>query len=115
MSAHRSVVRAAQLAATQHGLITAAQCRDLGVTRSTIHRRVASAAWVREAPSVYRIAGAPRTWQARALAAVISAGPGALASHRTAAHLWGLEAFPRPAASRSPCRATPGRNADRAS
>ena len=96
MSARRPVVRAAQLAATQHGLISAAQCRDLGVTRSTIHRRVASAAWVREAPSVYRIAGAPRTWQARALAAVISAGPGALASHRTAAHLWGLEGFPAP-------------------
>src|SRR5215204_4534319 len=65
-------------------------------TRGTIHRHVASAAWVREAPSVYGIAGARRTWHARAPAAVMSAGPGALASHRTAAHLWGLEGFPAP-------------------
>jgi hypothetical protein len=65
-------------------------------TRSTIHRHAASAAWVRHAPSVYRIAGAHRMWHARALAAVMSAGPGALASHRTVAHLWGLEGFPAP-------------------
>jgi Transcriptional regulator, AbiEi antitoxin len=96
MSTRPPVVCAAHLAATQHGLITAAQCRDLGVTRSTIHRRVARGAWIRDAPSVYRIAGAPRTWQARAMAAVLSAGEAAVASHRTAAHLWGLEGFPAP-------------------
>ncbi len=96
LSARPPIVRAARLAATQHGLITAAQCRDLGVTRKSIHGLIAPGAWIREGPSVYRIAGAPRTWHARATAAVLSTGPGALASRRTAAHLWGLEGFPAP-------------------
>lgn len=41
-------------------------------------------------PAVYRVAGAPVTWEQRVLAAVLAAGPGAAASHRTAAVLWGL-------------------------
>ena len=96
MSSLRPAERAAQLAATQHGLVTAAQCRELGVTYSTVSRRVITGAWERAGPGVYRMAGAPRTWQARAHGAVLAAGPDALASHRTAAHLWGLRGFPAP-------------------
>jgi Transcriptional regulator, AbiEi antitoxin len=94
MSPFRPAERAARLAATQHGIVTAAQCCELAVTRSAIYRRVSSGAWIPDGPGVYRMAGAPRTWQARAMAAVLSAGPEALASHRTAAHLWGLQGFP---------------------
>jgi Protein of unknown function (DUF559) len=57
---------------------------------------VALGAWERVAPGVYRIVGAPLTWHGRALAAVLAAGPEALASHRTAAHQWGLEGFGPP-------------------
>ena len=37
-----------------------------------------------------RLAGAPVTWEQRVLAACLSAGPGAAASHRAAALLWGF-------------------------
>src|ERR687898_975963 len=75
MSSLRPAERAAQLAATQHGLVTAAQCRELGVTYSTVSRRVIAGGWERAGPGVYRMAGAPRTWQARAHGAVLAAGP----------------------------------------
>ena len=92
----RTVERALDLAASQHSLLTADQCRALGLSRNAVHRRVASGAWTREGPGVYRIAGAPRTWLGRALAATLAAGPGAYLSHRSAAHLWGLDGFGPP-------------------
>ena len=41
-------------------------------------------------PGVYRIPGAPVTWEQRALAAVLAAGAGAALSHRAAARIWRL-------------------------
>jgi Transcriptional regulator, AbiEi antitoxin/Protein of unknown function (DUF559) len=96
MSHPRPVERAAAWAATQHGHITWEQCRSCGLSPSAVRRLVARGAWARVAPGVYRIVGAPLTWHGRALAAVLAAGPEALASHRTAAHLWGLEGFGPP-------------------
>ncbi len=93
MPTRRPAERTSVLAATQHGLITARQCRDLGLSRNAVQRLVAAGAWGREAPGVYRITGAPRTWHGRALAAALAAGPDAVVSHRSAAHLWGLEGF----------------------
>jgi very-short-patch-repair endonuclease len=40
---------------------------------------------------VYRLAGVPVTWQSVLLAHVLAAGPGALASHRSGAVVWGLD------------------------
>ena len=96
MSSLRPVERAAHLAAAQHGLVSAEPCRELGVSYSAVHRRITSGAWILDPPGVYRMAGAPRTWEGRALGAVLAAGPDAVASHRTAAHLWGLRGFPAP-------------------
>jgi very-short-patch-repair endonuclease len=45
---------------------------------------------IRTHPNVLRIAGAPRTEEQRTLAAVTACGPGAAASHRSAAKLWEL-------------------------
>jgi very-short-patch-repair endonuclease len=42
---------------------------------------------------VYRIGGAPQTFESRVLAAVLAGGPGAIASHRTAAALWGIDGY----------------------
>jgi hypothetical protein len=84
------------LAGTQHGLVTAAQCRGLGVSRNTVQRLIARGVLIREAPGVYRVGGAPRTWEGRALAAALAAGPGAVVSHRSAAHIWGLDSFGPP-------------------
>ncbi len=96
MSHLRPAERAAARAASQHGHITSEQCRACGLSANAVRRLLARGAWERAAPGVYRIVGAPLTWHGRALAAVLAAGPEALASHRTAAHLWGLGGFGPP-------------------
>jgi hypothetical protein len=45
------------------------------------------------APTVYRIAGTPKTWEQRALAEVLAAGPLARLSHRAGAALWVVPGF----------------------
>jgi very-short-patch-repair endonuclease len=59
-----------------------------------VRHRVEVGRWEHVARGVYRVAGAPRTWRQRLIAAVFAAGPGAVASHRSAAALWGLPGFP---------------------
>lgn len=82
-----------RLAAGQHGLITHAQLRGLGVTRSTIRTRLAKGQWGTADSSVLRIGGAPVTWESQLLAVLLSAGDSAAASHAAAARLWGLRGF----------------------
>lgn len=81
------------LAERQHGLLT----RDdllRSVSRRQIEYRVGRELLVVQ-PNVYRLAGAPITFELRVLAAVLAAGPGAFASWRTAAALSELDGFPR--------------------
>ena len=52
-------------------------------------------AWQRLGHGVYRLSGTSRTWEQRLLAAVLAAGPGAVASHRSAAVLLGIPGFGR--------------------
>ncbi|HET9442421.1 MAG TPA: DUF559 domain-containing protein [Acidimicrobiales bacterium] len=79
-----------RVAAVQHALVTTAQCRRLGIAAST------TGVWVRRGwlewvqPHVLRVAGSPETFEQQLLGAVLGAGPGAAASHRAAAFLWGL-------------------------
>lgn len=77
-------------ASSQHGLVTWQQLIDAGVAGSTIARWVRAGRLVHVQPRVYRVAGAPVTWHQQVLAAVLAAGPGAAASHRTAAVLWAM-------------------------
>lgn len=76
------------LGRTQHALITWQQLRRLEIAASSIARLVERGYLIRVHHGVYRIAGAPITWQQRELAAVLAAGAGAAASHRAAARLW---------------------------
>jgi len=55
--------------------------------------RTAAGLYLRAQPKVFRLAGAAVTWEQRVLAACMSAGPGAAASHRGAALLWGFRGF----------------------
>ena len=87
------VQRALALAADQHGIVSAPQCRELGISRNVVQRLVERGRWQREAPGIYRVAGTARTWHGRALAATLASGPTAVVSHRSAAHLWGLAGF----------------------
>src|SRR5262249_34438208 len=82
----------AALARAQHGAFSLQQVRALGVTRDVVYHRVNGGFWERVHGGVYRLAGAPLTWESRALAACLT-HDGGIASHLTAAHLWGLDDF----------------------
>ncbi|HEX4866198.1 MAG TPA: DUF559 domain-containing protein [Acidimicrobiales bacterium] len=83
----------ADVATRQRSLVTAADVAEAGGNRAHIRRRVHSGRWQRVLPGVYLIAGAPLDWTTLQLAAVLSAGPGAAASHLAAARLWGIPGF----------------------
>lgn len=78
------------LGSGQHGLVTRGQLTGAGLSPGRLQRWLDAGRLVAARPSVYRLAGAPVTWEQRLLAAVLSAGGGAMASHRSAGRLWGL-------------------------
>lgn len=85
--------RLAELARRQHGLVTLAQAREAGVSVESARRRVNAGRWTRVTAGVFALAGTADTWRRRTLAALLAAGPGAVASHSTAAVLFGLPPF----------------------
>lgn len=82
--------RVAAVALANHSIITLDDVIGAGGTVAHAYRRVRSGRWERVSPGVYRIAGVPWTYEARVRAAVLGAGPGAIASHLCAARLLGL-------------------------
>src|SRR3954471_3013631 len=80
----------------QHGLCTWNQMLERGVTRNQIRSAVTAHTLVRVQPMVYALAGAPPSPRRDLMAACLSSR--ALASHRSAAALWGVPAPapPRP-------------------
>jgi len=85
--------RLGRLARSQHGVFTRSQAKDAGFTPGEIDGRVHRRVWIPVDYSVYRAAETPASWLQRVMAACL-AGP-AVASHRTAAALWGFSDFPR--------------------
>ena len=85
----------ADLARRQHSTFTAQQALDRGISRKVLRTRVARGSLTLVAPDTYLIAGARLTWEGRLLGMVLAAGPGAVASHRAAAALWGFDGFNR--------------------
>ena len=69
-----------------HGLIT---LDASGLSRSAWYRAIDSGTIEQVHPFVARLPGTPRTPEQRIAAAVLAIGSGALASHRSAARLWG--------------------------
>jgi len=84
-----------RLAERQHGVFLRAQAQAVGLTPAAVQHRLDVGRWELVRSGVYRIPGSPRTWEQRLLAVVLGAGAGAVASHRTAAALWGLAGFRR--------------------
>ena len=82
----------AERARTRHGTVTHADLRECGLSQRQIDRRVGAGRLRRLHRGVFAIAGAPDTFEQRALAATLAAGTGSLVSHTTAACLWKLEA-----------------------
>ena len=83
-----------QLMAHQHGVATCAQSRQLGVTRAVERRLILSGTLSSPFPGVLAAAGAPVTFEARAMASALSAGVVAV-SHAAAARLHALDGFDR--------------------
>jgi very-short-patch-repair endonuclease len=80
-------------AADHHGLITSVVALRRGLSRATWYRAIERGVLEPLYPGVARMYGAPATREQAIAAAVLAAGQGAMASHRSAAHLWGI---PRP-------------------
>ncbi|HEY2666656.1 MAG TPA: type IV toxin-antitoxin system AbiEi family antitoxin domain-containing protein [Actinomycetota bacterium] len=83
------------LAQAQHGAISRRQALSQGLSPQAIDRRLATGEWIRVFQGAYRLAGVAPTWEQRAMAGCLAAGPGAVASHRAAAALLGMPGVPR--------------------
>lgn len=84
------MAHAAAIAEGQLGLATRHQLIGRNVPPGTIDKALATGRLRTQAPAVYRIPGAPWSPEVSLLAAVLAAGPSAMASHVSAAWLWGL-------------------------
>jgi hypothetical protein len=88
----------ARLAAGQNGILTTSQAREAGLSIDQIRYRVDSGQLTRVHGGVYRHTAVAPSWLNGLAADVAAAGPGAVASHRSAACLHGLDVH-RPARS----------------
>lgn len=77
-------------AATQHSLLDRDELIQLGIGHRAIDHALERGQIDRRQRNVYALPGSMDTYRQRVLAAVKSAGPGAVASHRTAANLLGV-------------------------
>ena len=77
-------------ARAQHGLVTRSDLRLLGVTAAEARHQRATGEWEVAGPGVHRLAGSPRTPHQELLAACFACGPSGVASHQSAAWMWGL-------------------------
>ncbi|MDP9073498.1 MAG: DUF559 domain-containing protein [Actinomycetota bacterium] len=73
-----------------HCVITRAEALRLGATDPVIRSKLDRGEWSRLTNGVYRDTAAPRTPHQLLRAACVGAGSAAVASHRSAAWLWGL-------------------------
>jgi len=79
----------ADLATRQHGVVSARQLRDLGYSRERVSWAARSGRLHRLYRGVYAIGHTDLDWHSHCLAAVLACAP-AVASHTSAAWLWGL-------------------------
>jgi very-short-patch-repair endonuclease len=77
-------------AEAQYSLFTLEQALAAGLNRTTVYRRARLGRYVMKHPGVFAFAGLSDSWERSVLAACLAAGKDAVASHRTAARLWGL-------------------------
>ena len=72
----------------QLGLVTTPQFAECKVASTTLRNWKSKKRIEEVQPRVYRLAGAPRTWESKLLAACLSSG--GCASHLSSARLWGM-------------------------
>jgi len=84
--------RIAERARSQLGLIGWRDLREIDV-RADAFRRLPG--WKARCPHVFASSMAPRTWRQDVVAALLDAPPGAVATGRTGARLWGVPGYER--------------------
>jgi predicted transcriptional regulator of viral defense system len=87
MSVEQVISEIAQL---QYGLTEIGQLIAAGINRHHVEHRLKKGRLRRVRSGVFVVAGAPHSFEQDVLAAVLAAGSDAVASHTTAAVLWGL-------------------------
>jgi very-short-patch-repair endonuclease len=90
MDNERLDTRIAAIAGAQHGLITSGQLEALGLSRPALTQRVEAGRLHRLRRGVYAVGHISLSLTAQRLAAVLACGNRAVASHTTAAAMWGL-------------------------
>lgn len=81
---------AMRVAARQWGVLSHAQAIKAGLTPDQISYRLRSGQWRRAANKVYVVAGTPDRWEQKVMIACLAGPAGTVASHLTAAALFGL-------------------------
>lgn len=84
----------AALASQQHGLVTTAQLRFIGLSRSAIDHRVATERLFREHRGLYLVGHQARTELTSAAAAVLVIGPAGLVAGEAALWIWAITERP---------------------
>ena len=84
--------RVAELARRQHSAFSHSQALALGATEGDVRYRLLVGRWLWLQQSVYGIAGVPPSWQRDLTAALLAVDGHGVASHRSAARLWGFGA-----------------------
>ncbi|HEV8626074.1 MAG TPA: hypothetical protein VG034_16605 [Acidimicrobiia bacterium] len=79
-----------RIAARQWGVLSHAQVTKAGLTPDQITYRLQTGQWRLAATKVYVVAGAPDRWEQKAMIACLAGPTGTVASHLTAAALFGL-------------------------
>jgi hypothetical protein len=93
--ARREAIRTADrkamgIARSQWGVLTHAQAISAGLTADQISYRLQTGQWKSVARNVYIVVGAPDRWEQKAMIACLAGPRGTVASHLTAAALFGL-------------------------
>jgi hypothetical protein len=83
------------LATRQHGCASIDQALACGLTADQVHYRFRLGRWTRIGVHVFRIEGAPVTWDQQLTAGLLDLGPCARVSHRAAAALYDFDGFAR--------------------
>jgi very-short-patch-repair endonuclease len=78
------------MAAEQHGVVHLRQARTCGLSHDGVRRRQRAGRLTEVHPLVFRLAGVPDTHLTALRAAALAVAPDGVASHRSAAWLWGL-------------------------
>lgn len=88
--------RIARRAEKQLGHITGTEARGFGLSRTQLQYRVRAQGWTKVMPGVFRLPGAPNTFESRLVATKLWLGRRGHFAGQTAAHILGLNGVSQP-------------------